>query len=702
MTTRNLLACAISAAIATAACAADNGETLDTIFIKTQRGYSADATETNRDYSAFAATVGTKIPATPREIPQSISIITSQQIKDRNVETLDQLARKTPGLRVLSNDDGRSSIYARGYEYDEYNVNGLPAQMQSINGTLPNLAAFDRVEVMRGPSGLFDSSGEMGGLVNLVRKRPGEDFDASASAGYGTEKQYKLGGDITGKLNADGTVRGRVLAETTGKSPKPAKKNNHHETAYAALDWDINPDTTAGVGYLYQQRHITPDNGLPAWKNGKLLPLPQKTFTGADWNHFDMQSHDVFADLEHYFANDAYGKIGLRYSDRDAKSNYAFAGSALNDQLQITPTGLGTNIKQNALAFDASYSQPFNWGGMRSEYVVGADYNHFKTKNEQGRARALGGETDYRALGSLPYTNVLDKARSGAKGFARSLSKQTLDEAGAYGKLVVRPREDLALIGGGRIGHYQLRSGDGKSQEKRHGTPVTGYAGIVWDFSKTDSLYASYSSLYRPQTEVDKNDRLLKPRRGDQIEIGHKGSYLDDRLNTRVSLYRLQDKNAAASIAGDNNHYTALGKRVMQGVELEASGALTDQWRIHAGYSYLSPKIKTASTTRDAGIFLLMPRHSANLWTTYDIGNATIGGGVNAMSGIKSSQGVRGGGYATFDLMAAYRITPQLNLQMNVDNLFDRKYYTRVGSTNTFNIPGAERSIMATLRYDFK
>ena len=221
MTTRNLLACAISAAIATAACAADNGETLETIFIKTQRGYSADATETNRDYSAFAATVGTKIPATPREIPQSISIITSQQIKDRNVETLDQLARKTPGLRVLSNDDGRSSIYARGYEYDEYNVNGLPAQMQSINGTLPNLAAFDRVEIMRGPSGLFDSSGEMGGLVNLVRKRPGEDFDASASAGYGTEKQYKLGGDITGKLNADGTIRGRVLAETTGKSPKP-------------------------------------------------------------------------------------------------------------------------------------------------------------------------------------------------------------------------------------------------------------------------------------------------------------------------------------------------------------------------------------------------------------------------------------------------------------------------------------------------
>ena len=265
---RNLLAAAI---------AADDSETLDTIFIKTQRGYSADATENSRDYSAFAATAGTKIPATPREIPQSISIVTNQQIKDRNVETLDQLARKTPGLRVLSNDDGRSSVYARGYEYDEYNVDGLPAQMQNINGTLPNLAAFDRVEVMRGPSGLFDSSGEMGGLVNLVRKRPGEDFDASASAGYGTEKQYKLGGDITGKLNADGTVRGRVLAETTGKSPKPAKQTNHHETAYAALDWDIGPDTTAPASATSTSSATSPrTTACPPTKTANCCPCRKR------------------------------------------------------------------------------------------------------------------------------------------------------------------------------------------------------------------------------------------------------------------------------------------------------------------------------------------------------------------------------------------------------------------------------------------
>ncbi|WP_197050859.1 TonB-dependent receptor plug domain-containing protein [Oligella urethralis] len=136
---------------------------LDSITIVTEQMYDAIVTENTRDYSSYAATVGSKLPAVVRQIPQSISIITSAQIKDRNVKTFDQLAERTPGLRVLRNDDGRSSVYARGYEYDEYNIDGLTAPMQSINGTLPNLIAFDRVEILRGPSGLFDSSGEMGG-----------------------------------------------------------------------------------------------------------------------------------------------------------------------------------------------------------------------------------------------------------------------------------------------------------------------------------------------------------------------------------------------------------------------------------------------------------------------------------------------------------------------------------------------------------
>ena len=698
----NMTAAAVLTVLSSSAFAAQT-EGLETVHIKGQRSYNAIATEKNGDYSSFAATVGTKIPASLREIPQSVSIITNQQVKDRNVDTFDQLARKTPGLRVLSNDDGRSSVYARGYEYSEYNIDGLPAQMQSINGTLPNLFAFDRVEVMRGPSGLFDSSGEMGGIVNLVRKRPTKEFQGHAAAGFGTHKQYKAEADVSGRLNADGSVRGRVMAQTVGASPRPAEKNNHHETFYAAADWDINPDTVLGAGYLYQQRHLAPYNGLPADADGKLPSLPQHAFVGADWNKFKMHSHDVFADLKHYFGNGGYGKVGMRYSDRKADSNYTFAGSSLDKAGKAAAAGLGTDIKQKAFAFDASYSQAFSLGETANEFVVGADRNRFRSTNEQGRSTLSKSVAldDFRAL---PYNGILQNARAGNKGFNHSVTEENLDETGLYAKTVFRPLEGLSLIAGGRVGHHKIESGDGKTLHKASKTKFTSYAGAVYDIDGSNSLYASASQLYTPQTNLDADGNLLKPRQGNQFEVGYKGSHMDDRLNTRVSFYRMKDKNAAAPLnpKDRNTRYSALGERVMEGVETEISGAITPKWQIHAGYSYLHSQIKTASNSRDDGIFLLMPKHSANLWTTYQVTpELTIGGGVNAMSGITSSAGMHAGGYATFDAMAAYRFTPKLKLQVNADNISNRRYYARVGGTNTFNIPGSERSLTANLRYSF-
>lgn len=698
----NMTAAAVLTVLSSSAFAAQT-EGLETVHIKGQRSYNAIATEKNGDYSSFAATVGTKIPASLREIPQSVSIITNQQVKDRNVDTFDQLARKTPGLRVLSNDDGRSSVYARGYEYSEYNIDGLPAQMQSINGTLPNLFAFDRVEVMRGPSGLFDSSGEMGGIVNLVRKRPTKAFQGHAAAGFGTHKQYKAEADVSGSLNADGSVRGRVMAQTVGASPHPAEKNNHHETFYAAADWDINPDTVLGAGYLYQQRHLAPYNGLPADADGKLPSLPQHAFVGADWNKFKMNSHDVFADLKHYFGNGGYGKVGMRYSDRKADSNYTFAGSSLDKAGKAAAAGLGTDIKQKAFAFDASYSQAFSLGETANEFVVGADRNRFRSTNEQGRSTLSKSVAldDFRAL---PYNGILQNARAGNKGFNHSVTEENLDETGLYAKTVFRPLEGLSLIAGGRVGHHKIESGDGKTLHKASKTKFTSYAGAVYDIDGSNSLYASASQLYTPQTNLDADGNLLKPRQGNQFEVGYKGSHMDDRLNTRVSFYRMKDKNAAAPLnpKDRNTRYSALGERVMEGVETEISGAITPKWQIHAGYSYLHSQIKTASNSRDDGIFLLMPKHSANLWTTYQVTpELTIGGGVNAMSGITSSAGMHAGGYATFDAMAAYRVTPKLKLQVNADNISNRRYYARVGGTNTFNIPGSERSLTANLRYSF-
>lgn len=674
---------------------------LETLNIVTEREYDAIVTENTRDYSSYAATVGSKLPAVVRQIPQSISIITSAQIRDRNVKTFDQLAERTPGLRVLRNDDGRSSVYARGYEYDEYNIDGLTAPMQSINGTLPNLIAFDRVEILRGPSGLFDSSGEMGGVVNFVRKRPTKELQGTFNLGYGTRDYYVVDADISGPLNQSGTLRGRVLAQTSGESPRPAKKNNHHETFYGALDWDITPSTTLGLGYLYQQRKITPFNGLPTEADGTLLPLPDHTFVGSPWNDFTMDSHDIFADLKHHFADGSFAKLAMRYSDRYADSNYTFASGALNPQGMVGVTGLGTLINQESYTVDASYSRPFRLGSTVNEWIVGADYNYANTDYDQARARSLG-TVHYTDFDSISYVDLMGSAKAGLAGFTFTPSETTLKEAGLYTKFVMRPTDYFTVIVGGRLGRYEIESGGGVDNDSRRDTKFTGYGGVVLDLDEQNSLYASYSALYRPQESLGVDNKLLKPRHGSQVELGYKGAFYNDALNVRLSLYRMRDENAAASIPDNNAQFAALGKRVMRGLEFEVSGQITDRWRMHAGYSYLDSDIEVGSTVRDDGIFLLMPRHTFSLWSTYDVtSNFVVGAGINAMSSIESSQGVRGAGYATIDAMVSYQVTDRLQLQLNVDNLANRKYYTRVGSFNTFNIPGKERTAKANISYRF-
>ena len=180
-----------------------------------------------------------------------------------------------------------------------------------------------------------------------------------------------------------------------------------------------------GVGYLYQQRHLAPYNGLPVGSSGNLLSLPNHTFVGADWNKFKMNSHDVFADLKHYFDDGGYGKIGMRYSDRDADSNYTFAAKKLSADNKADVVGLGTEIKQKAFAVDASYSRPFALGNTANELVVGADYNRLRSTNEQGRA-AVARNVALGDFHSVPYVNLMQNARAGARGYSHTVATETL------------------------------------------------------------------------------------------------------------------------------------------------------------------------------------------------------------------------------------------------------------------------------------
>ncbi len=698
----------ISGIVGDAVAQEGNTARLDTIQVTGNRLYEMLPSEVIGGYTVDAATVGTKTPAALRDIPQSISVVTRDAIEDQNFTTLDELGRRTPGMRVLSNDNGRSSIYARGYEYDEFNIDGLPAPMTSINGSVPSLVAFDRVEIMRGPSGLFNSTSEMGGIVNLVRKRPTATFQGHVSGSVGSIDQRATQADLSGPIDAEGRIRGRLVIDHTDHAQFVDHNDNEQNDIYAAVDVDLDEATTLGLAFIRNTKDIVVNNGQPVDSDSELLYGRRSAFYGADWNAFESQSNDWIAELTHRFAGGGYGRFAARYSDRNAAYNYAFGGSALAADDTLTVAGIGSRVDQQALSLDASYSQPFSAFGQVSEFVVGSDYKRYETDIESGRSRSVaGGRVTLDALNDLAYVDILGAARASGGGYSHS--DTTLEEAGVYSKLTLRPVQSLALIAGGRLSHYDVDYADrvADDSQSRNDTRLTPYAGLVYDLGPDHSLYASYSQVFKPQTEYDASGDLLEPREGDQYEVGIKGSYFGGDLNARISAFRLYDENRAATPDDTGADYVvAVGKMRIQGAELELTGALTPQWDVIAGYTYIDTEIQEASTARDDGVFLLMPNNIVNLWTQYGfsggmLGGLHVGGGVTAMSDFSSSNGVEAPGYAVVDAMLGYDFTAHVSGQLNFHNIFDREYYNRVGGVNTFNMVGAPSNVVASLRYDF-
>lgn len=680
---------------------------LDTLTIEGNRLYDMAPSEQTGGYTVDSATVGTKTPAALRDIPQSITSYTSEYIKDRNFNTLDELAKSTAGLRVLTNDSGRSSIYSRGYEYDEYNVDGLPAPMTSIFGTVPILSPFDRVEIMRGPSGLFNSTSELGGIVNMVRKRGTEDFQGHITGRYGSWDTNYQEIDLAGPLTASKNVRGRFVASRADSNGEVDYNANTDQSYYGDLDIDLSEATQLSFGLIHQVKNLTPHNGYPTDAQGNLLDFSQSRFLGADWNYFDGKTTDGIFELTHRFDNGGYGRLAARASHREADYLYGFSSYNTRQQSYFLQAS-NRDFEQDAYSLDASYSQPFEVLGQVSEFVIGTDFKHYNSSYRNGNMSlgAMDLSTYRPTLYAKPSKNYTTKVDSDDK------------ELGLYSKVTFRPIERLALIGGARVSWYKgeaytttLASGAEAGESQKHSGFVTPYLGTVYDLDDYHSLYASYSKVYKPQSALDAQNKALDPREGDQYEVGIKGSYFNGDMNARLSIFQLTDENRVTRPFDANNipittYSEASGKTRVKGAEIEISGKLTEQWEMLAGYTYMD----TQNLSGDGNtLFEAMPKHMASLWTKYTLAGGlltglSIGGGVTAMSDFSQTVNnvtVSAPGYATVDAKFSYPVTKQLTATLDVNNLLDKEYWSRVGSVSTFNFQGPSRSVMVGARYDF-
>ena len=675
-------------------------------------------TEGTGSYTTNLTNTAAKFDLTLRETPQSVSVMTHKRMEDQGLDEISQVLDQTPGLYFHNtNTVGSDSnfIYSRGFELQNYQVNGVPRSNRfGFKNDIADTAVFDRVEVVRGASGLLNGVGEPSGVVNLVRKLPTRDFQAHVAAKYGSWDFYRAEADLSGALTESGNIRGRLVAayQDNGTFMDRVKAEKH--IFYGIVEADLTPSTILSAGIEYQQHETTGGGGFYTgsrlfFSDGTPTGFGPSTNLAADWAYTKRDNLTLFAGLEHYFDNDWKVRLDLEYSKRKYDIHNAGIG------LSMTPDGSAGftagkwygEPEQTSATLHAN--GPFQLFGRTHELVVGGSYYRMKEDNLN--------HTRHDAT----ITNLFDFIQTGyypEVPLVPTGSGSTINDwqSGLYAATRLNPMDGVSVILGARLSNWKTRTDRfdaagvvTRGETSKESSVISPYAGVVVDITDNLSVYASYTDIFQPSTRYDANGNLLGPAEGTNLEGGIKMAFLDDRLNISMAVYETRKDNVPEYVPGPGGsvNYGPTGQYVYEGVdgtktrgfELEIAGELTPEWQIAAGYSHSKP----VDANGDPRL-TYVPRKTLKLFTSYQprwlLEGLTVGANLRWQDAISSTSPYpySQGSFAILDMMAHYEFNRHLSATLNVNNVFDKRYYTNI---NGGGWSGEPRSAFVNLRYKF-
>jgi outer membrane receptor for ferric coprogen and ferric-rhodotorulic acid len=685
-------------------------------------------TEGTHSYTTGSTSTATGLPLSIRETPQSVTVITRQQMDDRGVQSIGDALRNTPGISTQKYDSDRTEFSARGFAITNFQYDGVNIPYDGVYGENPNngddASSLDRIEIVKGATGLMTGSGDPSATVNLIRKKPTKEFKASISGTVGYWDAYRSVGDISGSLNDSGSVRGRFVGAYSDTNSYQDHYSQKKDLFYGILEADLTPDTllTFGVDKSSTTPRGSSWTGNPVYfSDGGRTDFPRHFNPGADWSRRDFDDITYFASLEQALANDWKFKASIDQKTTDHDTRLASASGGNPDR--ATGEGMflywgrweGHRVQNTA---DVNVTGPFTLGGREHELVAGFMASHSRQTGATYDTSAfeLVPGSIYDWNGNLPEQNFPKNGKY----------ERTQSQNGLYLATRLHATDDLSIILGSRLSTFKYNEDysyypgagldDTHASYKEHGV-VTPYAGVVYDLDDTYSAYASYTSIYQPQTYKDANGSTLAPVEGASYEAGLKAAYFDGRLNASLAFFRIEQDNLAESIGTNpvtnEGIYKAIDGATTKGVELELAGEAAEGWNLSAGYTYA--RTRDADEQRIFGFPLATskPEHVVRTFTTYRLHGAldqvTIGGGISWQSAFYGKiyspttggdTRIKQGGYTLVDLMSRYQFNENLSFTVNANNVFDKRYLTGLGNFDT-TYYGEPRNVMLTTKWDF-
>ncbi|MCY1397569.1 Ferripyoverdine receptor [compost metagenome] len=662
-----------------------------------------ETTENTGSYTTGATATATKLPLSLRETPQSVSVVTRQLMEDQNLTDISDVLMMTPGISSNHRDSERYTFYSRGFEIQNFMYDGIPSQVangsQQFTTTLLDMAIYDHVEVVRGATGLMSGAGTPSATINLVRKRPTKEFQSYISGEAGSWDTYRTEADVSGSLTESGNVRGRLVgayqkANSFADWYKPEKS-----VLYGALDFDLTDSTLLRMSLDYQNNDSegVSFGHIPLFYNDGSQTDFSRSFNPATrWSSLTQSHYNLTTMLEQRLAYDWTLKASYSHQYSYRHGTIGSASGGRPDPVD----GSGTFMFVNRLdsfqtqdTLDIYASGPFTLGGRQHELVVG-------------------GNTSYTHLNYPTYDRANPQVPNIFEWDGRQIDKPHLEkleenltrlrQSGVYTAVRFKPYDPLSIILGTRVSWWNQEDDSkddftgeeiGQDRTKKSGV-VTPYAGIVYDLNDTYSVYASYTDIFLPQTFFkDANNQSLDPLEGDNYEIGLKGAWFDGALNASVAVFDVEQENTPQFVGEDpetgREVYRAISGTSTRGFETEISGEVATGWNVFGGYTYRESHDKDGNRVETN-----QPMNLFKLGTSYRLPGAwnklTIGGNVIWQSEIYASGEFDDGihkavqdDYAVVGLLANYKVDEHLSFGVNVNNVFDEKYYDGMGTFNS-------------------
>lgn len=696
--------------------AQDAGDSANSIVLDevTLTAAPAETTEGTGSWTTEWMRSATGLILSQKETPQSTSAITAQQLDDRNITTIAQTLGAATGITVQAYESDRINYSARGFQIDAYQYDGVPVPRDGVwqfGDNNADMALYDHVEIVRGAAGLMQGAGEPGASINFIRKRPTATFQNNASVSLAYPDGGRVTGDVSGPLNASGTVRGRLIGVVDSRD---GALDRYHKDKYvlsAAVDVDLNDSTTLSTGLSYQKTNgdgATWGGLAPFYADGGLIDWDRGASMGTDWTYVDTERTEFYTSLEHLFDNGWTGRLVYTHVKNDMDAQLAWISGDPDRLTGAGMSGYGTRYdggyKQNNI--NAQLNGDYQLFGRTHQFVVGA----MASKGDGTYYGYGSGETFavniHNLNGDYPAPALSDSPTF--------TSASEIKQYAIYGTTRISVTDAFALLGGARINWWDGQEGDGgpPTASFKFSGEITPYAGFTYDINPVYTAYGSVSSIYKPQLVRDAAGQYLDPTFGWNYELGVKAGLMEGALFASAAIFQTDQKDVADYVeyieAENRSVYRSIDGTTTRGFEMEVAGAINDRWNVSGGYTFRTSKDKDGGA-----LYKDQPKHTLKLASDYRLANVlddklTLGGAVRWQSGTDSidfanddsSPSVHQGSYAVYDLNASYDINDRNEVTLSVNNLFDKKYYATTGFYDTV-VYGDGRSAELTLRARF-